>query len=50
MSYTEKDFETHIEEHLLNSGYQKNVSKEFDKDLIFIPARVEELKDSVRIS
>lgn len=40
MSYTEKDFETHIEEHLLNSGYQKNASKEFDKDLILIPERV----------
>ena len=39
-SYLEKDFEEHIEEHLLNSGYHKKDSDDFDKDLCLIPDEV----------
>jgi type I restriction enzyme, R subunit len=39
-SYLEKDFEKHIEEHLLNSGYFKNNSENYDKELCLIPDAV----------
>ncbi len=39
-SYLEKDFEEHIEEHLLNSGYHKRLTEEYDKDLCLIPDEV----------
>lgn len=39
-SYLEQNFEEHIDEHLLNSGYHKRLSKDYDKDLCIIPAEV----------
>jgi type I restriction enzyme R subunit len=39
-SYLEKDFEDDIEECLLNSGYQKRFSKNYNKDLCFITDEV----------
>jgi len=39
-SYLEKDFEEHIEEHLLNSGYHKRLPENYDKDLCLIPEEV----------
>ena len=39
-SYTEQDFETHIEEHLLRSGYHKCLPEAYDKTLCLIPAEV----------
>ena len=39
-NYLEQDFEEHIEEHLLNSKYQKRLSKDYDKDLCLIPHEV----------
>ena len=32
-NYTEKDLESLIEAHLLNNGYIKRVSKDYDKNL-----------------
>jgi type I restriction enzyme R subunit len=37
-NYREQNFEDHIEEHLLNSGYKKRLSTDYDKDLCLIPA------------
>jgi|TARA_Y100000310_G_C20692887_1_gene823515 type I restriction enzyme R subunit len=39
-NYTEQDFEEHIEEHLLNSGYVKGDSALYDKNLCLIPSEV----------
>ncbi len=39
-SYLEKDFEEHIEEHLLDSDYHKRLSEDYDKELCLIPAEV----------
>ena len=39
-SYLEKDFEEHIEEHLLNSGYHKRLSEDYDKDHCLIPDEI----------
>lgn len=39
-NYTEQDFEEHIEEHLLNSGYVKGISDDFDRELCLIKADV----------
>jgi len=39
-NYTEQDFEEHIEEYLLNSGYHKKQSEDFDKDLCLLPDEV----------
>ncbi len=36
-SYLEKNFEEHIEEHLLNSGYHRRLPEDYDKDLCLIP-------------
>ncbi|HLP47397.1 MAG TPA: type I restriction endonuclease, partial [Candidatus Kapabacteria bacterium] len=36
-NYLEENFENHIEEHLLNSGYRKKLSQDYDKDLCLIP-------------
>ncbi|MFQ5822400.1 MAG: type I restriction endonuclease subunit R, partial [Candidatus Heimdallarchaeota archaeon] len=38
--YTEQNFEEHIEQSLLNSGYQKSLPKSYDKDLCLIPEEV----------
>jgi type I restriction enzyme R subunit len=38
--YREQNFEDHIEEHLLNSGYHKCLPTEYDKDLCLIPDEV----------
>jgi type I restriction enzyme R subunit len=35
-SYLEKDFEEHIEEHLLDSDYHKRLPEDYDKDLCLI--------------
>lgn len=40
LSYKERDFEEHIEEHLLNSGYQKRPPEDYDKELCLIPDEV----------
>lgn len=37
MSYTEKNFEQHIEEHFLQSGYNSVLYTEYDKNLCQIP-------------
>ena len=34
--YKEIDFETHIEEHLLSSGYHKCIPDDYEKDLCLI--------------
>jgi len=39
-SYLEKDFEEHIEEHLLDSDYNKRLPEDYDKDLCLIPGEV----------
>ena len=39
-SYIEKDFEEHIEENLLNSGYHKLLPENYDKDLCLITEEV----------
>ena len=39
-NYREQDFEDHIEEHLLNSGYHKRLSTDYDKTLCLIPDEV----------
>ncbi|HWP91552.1 MAG TPA: type I restriction endonuclease [Thermodesulfobacteriota bacterium] len=39
-SYREKDFEAHIEDHLLNSGYIKLSPENYDKELCLIPDEV----------
>jgi len=36
-NYKEQNFEDHIEEHLLNSGYNKKLSGDYDKELCLIP-------------
>ncbi|MGI6740130.1 MAG: type I restriction endonuclease subunit R [Brevefilum sp.] len=36
-NYLEQDFETHIEAHLLSSGYLKRLSQDYDKSLCLIP-------------
>jgi len=38
--YAETDFEKHIEKYLLNSGYQKRLPKDYDKDFCLIPGEV----------
>jgi len=38
--YTERDFEDHIEEHLLDSGYQSGDPAAYDKELCLIPEEV----------
>ena len=39
-NYTEQDFEEHIEEHLLASGYHSQPPEDYDKDLCLIPDEV----------
>ncbi|MBN1573613.1 MAG: type I restriction endonuclease subunit R [Deltaproteobacteria bacterium] len=39
-SYLEKDFEEHIEEHLLSTGYLKRLSEEYDRSLCLITDEV----------
>ncbi|MBN2231106.1 MAG: type I restriction endonuclease subunit R, partial [Candidatus Thorarchaeota archaeon] len=39
-TYREQDFEEHIEEHLLNSGYIKSYPETYDKDLCLITDEV----------
>ena len=39
-NYLEQDFEEHIEEHLLNSGWRKGHSQDYDKELCLIPSEV----------
>ena len=36
--YTEQNFEEHIEEHLLVSGYQKQSTEAYNKELCLLPA------------
>lgn len=38
--YTEQNFEEHIEEHLLNSGYHRQDTEKYDKNLCLIPEEV----------
>ncbi|MBT4208004.1 hypothetical protein HOE22_06630, partial [Candidatus Woesearchaeota archaeon] len=40
MNYTELNFEEHIEEQLLNSGYIKVEPKLYDKSLCLIPSQL----------
>jgi type I restriction enzyme R subunit len=40
LSYLEQDFEEHIEQHLLNSGYHSRLPSEYDKEQCLIPAEV----------
>ena len=35
--YTEQNFEEHIEEHLLASGYQKRLAEEYNRDMCLLP-------------
>lgn len=39
-NYTEQNFEEHIEEHLLDSGYRKGEPESYDKDLCLIPDEI----------
>ena len=39
-NYLEQDFEEHIEQHLLNSGYHSRHPSEYDKEACLIPAEV----------
>ena len=39
-SYKEQDFEAHIEEHLLASGYHKRLPEDYDRELCLIPDEV----------
>ena len=39
-TYREQDFEEHIEENLLRSGYNKRASEDYDKDACLIPEEV----------
>ncbi len=39
-TYLEQDFEAHIEQHLLNSGYHSRVPSEYNKENCLIPAEV----------
>ncbi len=39
-NYKEINFEEHIEAHLLNSGYRRRVTEEYDKSLCLIPDEV----------
>ncbi len=39
-SYKEQDFEAHIEEHLLQSGYHQRLPEEYDKELCLLPDEV----------
>lgn len=39
-NYTEQNFEEHIEEHLVESGYNKGTPETYDKDLCFLPYEV----------
>jgi type I restriction enzyme, R subunit len=39
-TYLEQNFEEHIEEHLLNSGYHSRLPSEYDKEACLIPAEV----------
>ncbi|MGR3309286.1 MAG: type I restriction endonuclease subunit R [Candidatus Brocadiales bacterium] len=39
-TYKEQNFEEHIEGHLLNSGYHKRLSEDYDKGLCLIPDAV----------
>jgi hypothetical protein len=39
-NYKEIDFEAHIESHLLNSGYHKRLTDEYDTSLCLIPDEV----------
>ena len=38
--YSEQDFEEHIEEHLLASGYHAQAPEAYDKTLCLIPSEV----------
>ena len=38
--YTEQDFEEHIEENLLNSGYHKGLPTLYDKELCLMPDEI----------
>lgn len=38
--YTERNFEEHIEEHLLASGYHQRLPSDYDKNLCLIPAEL----------
>ena len=40
LSYLEQDFEEHIEQHLLSSGYHSRLPSEYDKEQCLIPAEV----------
>lgn len=40
MSYLEQDFEEHIEQHLLGSGYRQGNPHDYDKDLCLIADEV----------
>ena len=45
--YLEQDFEEHIEEHLVQSGYSSLNSTEYDKTLCLIPSQlIEFIKES----
>ena len=39
-TYTEQNFEEHIEAHMLASGYYQRSTDEYDKDLCLIPDEV----------
>ncbi|UCE51301.1 MAG: hypothetical protein JSV31_18810 [Desulfobacterales bacterium] len=39
-TYKEQDFEEHIEEHLLSTGYFKQLPEGYDKDLCLIPSEI----------
>jgi len=39
-SYKERNFEEHIEEHLLNSAYHRRLPEDYDKELCLIPDEV----------
>jgi len=40
MTYTEQNFEEHIEENLLNSGYHQQDTEKYDKNLCLIPEEI----------
>ncbi len=40
MNYTEQDFEEHIEEHLVQSGYTSSDPNVYDKTLCLIPPQL----------
>ncbi|MBT7556107.1 hypothetical protein HN615_04170, partial [Candidatus Woesearchaeota archaeon] len=40
MNYTESNFEDHIEQRLLDSGYLKSLPEDYDKSLCLIPSQL----------